>query len=79
MKTKKNLFSVTTVGGTVNIPEVAVGFSSGGFSDYVCSISLSCLSLLIVLQFSRPKYQEEAVQKFLSKLPNGTYDGLYNS
>lgn len=32
------LDSVTSVGGTVNIPEVAVTrfFSGGGFSDYVC-------------------------------------------
>ena len=27
--------SVTTVGGTHYIPEVAVGFSGGGFSNYV--------------------------------------------
>lgn len=28
--------SVTTIGGTVHIPEVAIGFSGGGFSDLVC-------------------------------------------
>jgi hypothetical protein len=27
--------SVTTVGGTTHIPEVAAGFSGGGFSDIV--------------------------------------------
>jgi hypothetical protein len=35
---KSSLHSVTSVGGTTNIPEVAVSrfFSGGGFSDYVC-------------------------------------------
>jgi hypothetical protein len=34
--------SVTSVGGTANIPEVAVSrfFSGGGFSDYVKTIFL---------------------------------------
>ncbi|KAI0048692.1 tripeptidyl peptidase A [Auriscalpium vulgare] len=54
---------VTAVGGTTNIPEVAVDFSGGGFSNY----------------FARPSYQESAVTEFLTKqLPNGTYEGLYN-
>ncbi|KAF9478385.1 tripeptidyl peptidase A [Pholiota conissans] len=55
---------VTSVGGTEHIPEVAVSrfFSGGGFSDY----------------FKRPLYQEIAVSKYLSKLPKGTYKGLYN-
>ena len=30
--------SVTAVGGTINVPEVAVFFSGGGFSDVVSSI-----------------------------------------
>ncbi|KAJ7498550.1 subtilisin-like protein [Mycena latifolia] len=40
----------------------AVSFSGGGFSDY----------------FERPSYQEAAVNAFLSKLPKGTYSGLFN-
>ncbi|KAH9474991.1 Tripeptidyl-peptidase sed2 [Psilocybe cubensis] len=56
--------SVTAVGGTSYIPEVAVStwYSGGGFSDY----------------FERPPYQDEVVSKYLSSLPNGTYQGLYN-
>ncbi|EGO27729.1 hypothetical protein SERLADRAFT_446956 [Serpula lacrymans var. lacrymans S7.9] len=53
---------VTAVGGTVNIPETAVYFSGGGFSNY----------------FSRPSYQDSAVESFLTKLAPGTYEGLYN-
>ncbi|KAG2367592.1 tripeptidyl peptidase A [Suillus spraguei] len=55
--------SVTAVGGTLNIPETAVNFSSGGFSNY----------------FARPAYQEVAVPAYLAKLAPGTYKGLYNS
>ncbi|KAG2367594.1 peptidase S8/S53 domain-containing protein [Suillus spraguei] len=54
---------VTVVGGTVSIPETAVDFSSGGFSNY----------------FARPAYQEAAVSAYLAKLAPGTYKGLYNS
>ncbi|KAG6910772.1 hypothetical protein DXG01_007659 [Tephrocybe rancida] len=56
--------SVTSVGGTVGVPEVAVTrfYSGGGFSDY----------------FERPSYQDKAVKAFLKKLPEGTYEGLYN-
>ena len=44
---------VTSVGGTYHVePEVAIGFSSGGFSD----------------RFPRPAYQEAAVTQFLSIL-----------
>ncbi|KAF9464794.1 subtilisin-like protein [Collybia nuda] len=55
---------VTTVGGTTNIPEVAVSrfFSGGGFSDY----------------FPRPDYQKKAVGDYLAALPKGTYEGLFN-
>ncbi|KAF8261845.1 tripeptidyl peptidase A [Lactarius quietus] len=53
---------VTVVGGTVNIPEVAVDFSGGGFSNY----------------FPRPPWQDAAVCKFLESLPSGTYEGLFN-
>ncbi|KAH8985804.1 subtilisin-like protein [Lactarius akahatsu] len=46
---------VTVVGGTTGYePEVAAGFSGGGFSDY----------------FERPPYQEEAVSTFLQSLGN---------
>ncbi|KAH9913288.1 family S53 protease [Fomitopsis serialis] len=41
---------LTSVGGTVNIPEEAVYFSSGGFSTF----------------FDRPFYQESAVVEYLS-------------
>ncbi|KAG1833678.1 peptidase S8/S53 domain-containing protein [Suillus subalutaceus] len=53
---------VTSVGGTVNIPETAASFSSGGFSNY----------------FARPAYQEAAVSVYLAMLAPGTYEGLYN-
>ncbi|KAJ7693921.1 tripeptidyl peptidase A [Mycena rosella] len=53
---------VTAVGGTIHFPEQAVDFSGGGFSDY----------------FARPSYQDAAVKGFLSKLPKGTYSGLFN-
>jgi tripeptidyl-peptidase I len=44
---------VTSVGGTKYVePEVAVSFSSGGFSD----------------RFPRPKYQDDAVSGYLDKL-----------
>ncbi|KAG1767625.1 tripeptidyl peptidase A [Suillus occidentalis] len=49
---------VTTMGGTVNIPETAVFFSGSGFSDY----------------FVRPAYQEVAVSEYLAKLAPGTYE-----
>ncbi|KXN92351.1 Tripeptidyl-peptidase sed3 [Leucoagaricus sp. SymC.cos] len=53
----------TAVGGTNNIPEEAVFFSGGGFSDY----------------FSRPEYQSKVVEGYLAQLPEGMYSGLYNS
>ncbi|KIK67660.1 hypothetical protein GYMLUDRAFT_1013347 [Collybiopsis luxurians FD-317 M1] len=53
---------VTGVGGTIHVPEVAVFFSGGGFSNY----------------FPRPSYQDAAVNKFLAKFPNGKYEGLFN-
>ncbi|KAF9450674.1 subtilisin-like protein [Macrolepiota fuliginosa MF-IS2] len=52
----------TAVGGTNNVPEIAVFFSGGGFSDY----------------FEQPTYQSHAVQKYLSALPKGAYEGLFN-
>ncbi|KAI9699722.1 MAG: vesicle formation at the endoplasmic reticulum [Candelina mexicana] len=53
---------VTTVGGTYNIqPERAKSFSGGGFSDYFC----------------RPKYQDFAVQRYLTSLGD-RWKGLYN-
>ncbi|KAF9236232.1 peptidase S8/S53 domain-containing protein [Melanogaster broomeanus] len=54
---------VTSVGGTVNVPETAVFFSGGGFSNY----------------FPRPDYQYTAVSKYLEGLAPGTYEGLYNA
>ena len=53
---------VTSVGGTNGTaPERAVFFSGGGFSNY----------------FSRPDYQSEAVETFLSTYGNETYTGLF--
>ncbi|CAL1700397.1 unnamed protein product [Somion occarium] len=53
---------VTSVGGTVHVPETAVFFSGGGFSNL----------------FPRPAYQNSSVSQFLNKLPKGTYAGLFN-
>ncbi|KAJ3970810.1 peptidase S8/S53 domain-containing protein [Lentinula raphanica] len=53
---------VTAVGGTIHVPEVAVDFSGGGFSNY----------------FSRPAYQDAAVSAFFENFPNGTFAGLFN-
>ncbi|KIP08325.1 hypothetical protein PHLGIDRAFT_127064 [Phlebiopsis gigantea 11061_1 CR5-6] len=53
---------VTAVGGTIHVPERAVDFSGGGFSNY----------------FPRPSYQDIAVPRFLKKLAPGTYAGLFN-
>ena len=44
--------SVTSVGGTIDIPEQAVNFSSGGFSNH----------------WARPSYQDAAVTSFLDAL-----------
>ncbi|KAH6916261.1 peptidase S8/S53 domain-containing protein [Coprinopsis sp. MPI-PUGE-AT-0042] len=53
---------VTAVGGTTRLnPEVSVRFSGGGFSRY----------------FSRPEYQDAAVQRYLDGL-GSTYQGLFN-
>ncbi|KAJ5885263.1 polynucleotide 3'-phosphatase [Penicillium taxi] len=53
---------VTAVGGTTGVsPEKAVGFSGGGFSDH----------------FSRPEYQNRAVQGYFHLLGN-RWEGLYN-
>lgn len=53
---------VTSVGGTENIdPEKATFFSSGGFSDV----------------WGRPKYQEAAVESYLTKLGD-QWKGLFN-
>ncbi|KII95259.1 hypothetical protein PLICRDRAFT_208135 [Plicaturopsis crispa FD-325 SS-3] len=54
---------VTAVGGTINVPEVAVFFSGGGFSNF----------------FARPSYQDAAVTGFLNALAPGTYAGLFNA
>ncbi|KAG6844454.1 hypothetical protein H0H87_006874 [Tephrocybe sp. NHM501043] len=53
---------VTSVGGTNNVPEIAVFFSGGGFSNY----------------FPRPKYQDKAVKGFFDKFPENTYKDLFN-
>ncbi|KAG5640464.1 hypothetical protein DXG03_008558, partial [Asterophora parasitica] len=53
---------VTAVGGTNNVPEAAVFFSGGGFSDY----------------FPRPWYQEAAVGEWIKNFPKDTYKGLFN-
>jgi len=53
---------VTAVGATFQVPETAVSFSGGGFSNV----------------FPRPAYQEAAVTKFLDGLKPGTFKGLFN-
>ncbi|KAF8311049.1 tripeptidyl peptidase A [Clavulina sp. PMI_390] len=54
---------VTAVGGTYLIPETAVSFSGGGFSDY----------------FPRQFWQDSAVDKYLNTQLKGTYKGLFNA
>lgn len=54
--------SVTSVGATYQIPEVAIDFSGGGFSNY----------------FLRPLYQENAVVEYLARVginDSGLYNG----
>ncbi|KAG6910773.1 hypothetical protein DXG01_007660 [Tephrocybe rancida] len=70
--------SVTVVGGTTNVPEVAVSrfFSGGGFSDY--GSSTRCIAHT-AFKFDRPSYQKDVVDKYLAALPKGTYKGLFNS
>lgn len=75
--------SVTAVGGTVRVPETAVSFSGGGFSDVVRDVLLSLrymrrMLTILQIQFPRPPFQELAVGKFLKTLPPGTFDGLFN-
>ncbi|GJE84528.1 tripeptidyl peptidase A [Phanerochaete sordida] len=53
---------VTAVGGTIHVPETAVDFSGGGFSNV----------------FDRPLFQAVAVPEFLEKLAPGTFKGLFN-
>jgi tripeptidyl-peptidase I len=54
---------VTAVGATVQVaPEVAVGFSGGGFSNY----------------FARPAYQDAAVNTYLTKYANSSYNKYFN-
>ncbi|KAF9021533.1 tripeptidyl peptidase A [Hymenopellis radicata] len=55
--------AVTAIGGTVNVPEIAVDFSGGGFSNY----------------FARPSYQDSVVPAYINALPKGTYAGLFNT
>ena len=72
--------SVTTVGATDQIIEIAADFSGGGFSNYVrLLLSPALTHLMRVHQFQRPFWQEAAVAKFLAQLPNGTYAGLFNN
>jgi tripeptidyl-peptidase-1 len=54
---------VTTVGATFHVvPEVAVSFSGGGFSNY----------------FARPAYQDAAINTYLTKYANTTYSKYFN-
>jgi len=75
--------SVTAVGGTTQVPEVAAEFSGGGFSDLVrsaffCSWCVTTALTRRCFKFKRPKWQEVAVERFLKSLPNGAYAGLFN-
>lgn len=80
------MISVTAVGATTHIPEVAVSrfFSGGGFSNYVrprvlIYIVLSFADIQPFFQFSRPKFQDEVVTAYLKALPKGTFAGLFNT
>ena len=53
---------MTAVGGTVNIPEVAVYFSGGGFSNY----------------FPLPSYQADAVLAWFQKHSPDLGPNVYN-
>lgn len=53
---------VTAVGATFRIPEVAVSFSGGGFSNY----------------FGRPAYQDKAVNTYLEKYADPAYNQYIN-
>ncbi|KAJ3317653.1 hypothetical protein HDV06_001343, partial [Boothiomyces sp. JEL0866] len=53
---------ITSVGATTSVPETAAQLSSGGFSNY----------------FTRPSYQDSAVDSYLNFLGN-TYQGYYNA
>ena len=56
--------SVTSVGGTIDIPQTAVNFSAGGFSNI----------------FPRPPFQSTAVPTYLAAYGNLPTDaGLYNA
>jgi tripeptidyl-peptidase-1 len=72
--------SVTAVGATIHIPETAVFFSGGGFSNYVSNPRpLHTYQLRYFHQFTRPSYQDAAVSEYLVRLAPSTYEGLYNS
>ncbi|KAJ3307934.1 hypothetical protein HDV04_002295, partial [Boothiomyces sp. JEL0838] len=53
---------ITSVGATTSVPETAAQLSSGGFSNY----------------FTRPSYQDSAVDSYLNFL-GSTYQGYYNA
>ncbi|EJT99514.1 subtilisin-like protein [Dacryopinax primogenitus] len=53
---------VTAVGATSGVPETAASFSGGGFSNY----------------FSRPYWQEGAVNAYTPQIPS-SYSGFYNA
>lgn len=70
---------MTAVGGTIHVPETAVDFSGGGFSNLVCRTNISPLVLTdVFLQFPRPAFQNQAVPQFLKTLAPGTFKGLFN-
>lgn len=57
-------YSVTSVGGTIDIPQTSVDFSGGGFSNY----------------WARPPFQSVAVPIYLASLGSEPTDaGLYNA
>jgi hypothetical protein len=72
--------SVTSVGGTTGIHEIAANFSGGGFSDYVRAFGLTIYTSasLISWQFPRPAFQDAAVKKYLAQFPEDLYRGLFN-
>jgi hypothetical protein len=62
--------SVTTVGGTQGIPEIAAPFSGGGFSNYV---SLNLLSLVLCIDMENPSLPDQTGRMRLSRNTSITF------
>lgn len=62
--------SVTTVGGTQGIPEIAAPFSGGGFSNYV---SLNLLSPVLCIDMEKPSLRDQTGRMRLSRITSITF------